>query len=39
MYNGILNHKKNKSLPFAAPWMDLESIMLSEIRQRNTTTV
>ena len=34
MYNGILlNHKKNKRLPFAAPGMDLESIMLSEISQ------
>ena len=32
MYNGILlSHKRNKSLPFAALWMDLESIMLSEI--------
>ena len=25
--------KKNKSLPFAATWMDLESTMLSEISQ------
>jgi len=34
MCNGILlNHRKNKSLPFATPWMDLESIMLSEISQ------
>ena len=23
--------KKNKTLPFSAPWMDLEGIMLSEI--------
>ena len=25
--------KKNKMLPFAATWMDLEGIMLSEISQ------
>ena len=26
--------KKNKSLPFAMTWMELEDIMLSEISQR-----
>ena len=26
--------KENEILPFAAMWMDLENIMLSEIRQR-----
>ena len=26
--------KNNEILPFAASWMDLEGIMLSEIRQR-----
>ena len=36
-HNGILlSHKKSEILPFAAIWMDLESIMLSEISQAET---
>ena len=32
MYDGILlSHKKNEFLPYAATWMDLEGVMLSEI--------
>ena len=31
--------KKNEILPFAATWMDLKGIMLSEISQRKTNTV
>ena len=31
--NGILAIKKNEILPFAAMWMDLENIVLSEISQ------
>jgi len=29
----ITQHKRNKILPFATTWMDLEGIMLSEIAQ------
>ena len=31
--------KKSEILPFAAMWMNLENIMLSEISQRKTNTV
>ena len=33
MYNGILlSHKNNKILPFVATWMDLEIIIVSEVK-------
>ena len=33
VYNGILFiHKKNEILPFPATWIDLEDIILSEIK-------
>ena len=35
IHNGILlSHKKSKIMLFAATWMDLEIIILSEISQR-----
>lgn len=41
VYDGILLSPKikNKTLPFATTWMNLESIMLSKIRQRKTNSV
>ena len=35
VHNGILlGHKKNKIIPFAATWMELEILILSEIGQK-----
>ena len=38
-WNIIQPLKKNETLPFAAMWLDLEIIMLSEISQGKTNTV
>ena len=39
MYNGILlNHKKER-MPFAATWMGIETVILSEISQRKTNII
>ena len=39
MHNEILlSHKKSEILPFAAIWMDLENIMLSEISHTEKDT-
>ena len=33
IYNGILAIKKNKIMPFAVTWMDLEIVILSKVSQ------
>ena len=34
IHNGILlSHKKNKIMPFVATWMELETLILSEVSQ------
>ena len=30
----LLSHKKNDIMPFAATWMELETLILSEINQK-----
>ena len=40
IYNGILlSHKKELIMPFAATWMQLEIIILSEVRKRKINTI
>ena len=40
IYSGILlSHKKNDIMPFAATWMDLEIIILSEVSQSKTSII
>ena len=33
-HNGILAIKKNQIMPLAATWMELESLILSELSQK-----
>ena len=36
IHNGILlSHKKNDIMPFAATWMELENLILSEMSQKD----
>ena len=40
IHDGIfLSHKKNEIVPFAATWMDLEMIILSEASQTKTNII
>ena len=36
-YNSAI--KKNKILPFAATWLELDTLILSEVSQRNTNNI
>ena len=36
--NGILLSHKKETMPFAETWMDLETIILSEVSQTKTNT-
>ena len=39
-YNGILlSHKKTEIMPFAATWMLLEIIILSEVNKKKTNII
>ena len=38
--NGVLlNHKKNKIMPFTATWMDIDIIILGEVCQKRKTDI
>ena len=39
IYNGILAVKKNEIMPFAATWMDLDIVILSEVSQRKINII
>ena len=39
IYNGILAIKKNEIMSFAATWMDLEIVILSEASQTQTNII
>ena len=35
----LLSHRKNEIMPFAATWMDPETVILSEVSQRKTSII
>ena len=35
----LFNDKKNEIMPFTATWMDLESLIISEVRQKRRNIV
>ena len=40
IYSGILlSHKQNETVPFVAAWIDLEIIILNEVRQRKANPI
>ena len=40
IHNGILlSHKKEQNLPFAAIWLELKTLRLSEVSQKETNTI
>ena len=40
IYNGILlSHKKNEIMPFVTTWMDLETVILSELSQTEKANI
>ena len=39
IHNGTLLSHNNDIMPFAATWMELETLILSEVRKRKTNTI